>query len=202
MTAHFGNIDPCRVWTTQRFTPGTRLVNGSDSGILSDEGKCPTNPNNRSQSPSLNWICPVRCTADNRFDAAVAVQYGSGLSGAIQSIGNAEGKDRLLQLIFPQTKIFEGTNARAWNVEKQRLSDDPIALVHVLPAENTKAALRRLVGVSNLAGPTGLEPATSGVTGRRSNQLNYDPAVVFTAAPFGVCALRLAARETLLTPSW
>ena len=27
-----------------------------------------------------------------------------------------------------------------------------------------------------MAGPTGLEPATSGVTGRRSNRLNYDPA--------------------------
>ena len=29
-----------------------------------------------------------------------------------------------------------------------------------------------------MAGWTGLEPATSDVTGRRSNQLNYHPAVV------------------------
>ena len=28
-----------------------------------------------------------------------------------------------------------------------------------------------------MAGSTGLEPAASGVTGRRSNQLNYDPEV-------------------------
>ena len=31
----------------------------------------------------------------------------------------------------------------------------------------------------SLAGPTRLELATSGVTGRRSNQLNYDPRVCF-----------------------
>ena len=30
-------------------------------------------------------------------------------------------------------------------------------------------------GERNLAGWTGLEPAASGVTGRRSNQLNYHP---------------------------
>ena len=33
-----------------------------------------------------------------------------------------------------------------------------------------------------MAGPTRLELATSGVTGRRSNQLNYDPAVVLFEA--------------------
>ncbi len=35
-------------------------------------------------------------------------------------------------------------------------------------------ALKRLKG---MAGTTGLEPATSDVTGRRSNQLNYVPEV-------------------------
>jgi hypothetical protein len=32
-----------------------------------------------------------------------------------------------------------------------------------------------------LAGSTGLEPAASGVTGRRSNQLNYDPETLVRA---------------------
>ena len=31
-----------------------------------------------------------------------------------------------------------------------------------------------------LAGPTRLELATSGLTGRRSNQLNYDPYLIFS----------------------
>ena len=32
-----------------------------------------------------------------------------------------------------------------------------------------------VIGRSQVTGATGLEPATSGVTGRRSNQLNYAP---------------------------
>ena len=39
--------------------------------------------------------------------------------------------------------------------------------------ENTESKKRPFPGA--LTGATGLEPATSGVTGRRSNQLNYAP---------------------------
>ncbi len=34
---------------------------------------------------------------------------------------------------------------------------------------------RKVLGLERMAGTTGLEPATSDVTGRRSNQLNYVP---------------------------
>ena len=43
----------------------------------------------------------------------------------------------------------------------------------------TKAPERQVIGTKegSLAGTTGLEPATSDVTGRRSNQLSYVPAM-------------------------
>ena len=47
-----------------------------------------------------------------------------------------------------------------------------------------------------MAGPTRLELATSGVTGRRSNQLNYDPAWVW--ATFEQPTNRRSHRE----PGW
>jgi hypothetical protein len=45
-----------------------------------------------------------------------------------------------------------------------------------------------------MAGSTGLEPAASGVTGRRSNQLNYDPELC--AASASLYARWLASRSS------
>ena len=47
-----------------------------------------------------------------------------------------------------------------------------------------------------MAGPTRLELATSGVTGRRSNQLNYDPVILHCTRTLTV-RLRLACRPKL-----
>ena len=38
-----------------------------------------------------------------------------------------------------------------------------------------KTSLKARISLKGMAGTTGLEPATSDVTGRRSNQLNYVP---------------------------
>jgi hypothetical protein len=47
-----------------------------------------------------------------------------------------------------------------------------------------------------VAGSTGLEPAASGVTGRRSNQLNYDPAKTFESTARGSPLSSLTAPES------
>ncbi len=55
------------------------------------------------------------------------------------------------------------------------------------PAAKTRTSrpTGRLVSVE-VAGPKGLEPSTSGVTGRRSDQLNYDPALGAAGGRWGI----------------
>jgi hypothetical protein len=45
-----------------------------------------------------------------------------------------------------------------------------------------------------MAGTTGLEPATSDVTGRRSNQLNYVPAAYFRIITYGFSSRSIKAQ--------
>ena len=51
-----------------------------------------------------------------------------------------------------------------------------------------------------MAGVTGLEPAASGVTGQRSNQLSYTPNPIFTEDP-GAYARAIVYVRTLLVSS-
>ena len=44
--------------------------------------------------------------------------------------------------------------------------------------KNTNSKKKSAILIFGLAGTTGFEPATSDVTGRRSNQLNYVPRCV------------------------
>lgn len=44
-----------------------------------------------------------------------------------------------------------------------------------LDQELIQMGRKAMYGSGEMAGVTGLEPATSGVTGRRSNQLSYTP---------------------------
>ena len=57
-----------------------------------------------------------------------------------------------------------------------------------------------------MAGPTGLEPATSDVTGRRSNQLNYDPnrhlRQIFLPRRPTLCKGFLVSQRLPIQPAW
>jgi hypothetical protein len=70
------------------------------------------------------------------------------------------------------------TSRRELVVEHRRGFRLPHALAFRLRAAAkapTPGTAPPLVERNNFTGATGLEPATSGVTGRRSNQLNYAP---------------------------
>ena len=69
--------------------------------------------------------------------------------------------------------------AKIWNdamadVISEARAERTLANVCTRKAENTEVFEKKR---RRVAGTTGLEPATSDVTGRRSNQLNYVPAM-------------------------
>jgi hypothetical protein len=77
---------------------------------------------------------------------------------------------RALPVTLIATELFRGRRAR----RNENAAHLPAQCAVGVSLKNSRGAnmleLREM-----LAGSTGLEPAASGVTGRRSNQLNYDP---------------------------
>jgi hypothetical protein len=70
-------------------------------------------------------------------------------------------------------------------------------------ADPRNAERPMVIGRSIATGATGLEPATSGVTGRRSNQLSYAPlARGPRIAPAGGVASASGRRRTYVWPVW
>ena len=56
------------------------------------------------------------------------------------------------------------------------VAHEAFAVTRIVIEDGYENAAQR-AAIRNMAGPTRLELATSGVTGLRSNQLNYDPAL-------------------------
>jgi hypothetical protein len=77
-------------------------------------------------------LYPFVAAPDNRFEPASALQYGADFQLQFHRSGAQKSNVGILQLIFPQTAIFSGTTPRAWNVDKQRLSEDVIPLARCL----------------------------------------------------------------------
>ena len=84
------------------------------------------------------------------------------------------------QLVAEEHELWEREAAgNATESDRQRLSKVKISLTAstTKPLAVSSVLNTTCLFTGLLTGATGLEPATSGVTGRRSNQLNYAPVV-------------------------
>ena len=84
----------------------------------------------------------------------------------------AQFQDVLVILLLVATAISAGLWAYEGDAE---LPYEAIAIFAVVVLNATMGYIQESRAKAAVAGSTGLEPAASGVTGRRANQLNYDP---------------------------
>ena len=81
-------------------------------------------------------------------------------------------KEKLQNLVFPNGIIYDRKN-ESFRTPKVKYIFSRIAHLSSNPPQNEKGTDHLFDNQSLLADQTGLEPATSAVTGRHSNQLNY-----------------------------
>ena len=98
--------------------------------------------------------------------------------------GNTALKEDLQRLIFPQGILYDKEN-RAFRTPEVNGVFWKIARQTGGTGDNEKGTNRHFDGLSLAADRTGLEPATSAVTGRHSNQLNYRSNLRFDREPRG-----------------
>lgn len=119
----------------------------------------------RQQSKSGETISNPEKAIEKALDIAAKLATG-------WSSGNAGEKEKLQKLIFPERIIYD-RKIGGFRTAKTNSVFELIASLTRTSENEKRGQTSELFRLSPLADRTGLEPATSAVTGRRSNQLNY-----------------------------
>jgi hypothetical protein len=127
-------------------------------------------------------VCAVRAfSGSQRADAALSSSHHSGRTFAAQPRPMSAAAlthffRGTLAPICETSRAFAAVLAQVFASQNRNLASQ-LASYNFLkqPTENTKAAEVAAGEQLRLAGPTGLEPATSGVTGRRSRVNREEP---------------------------
>lgn len=77
-------------------------------------------------------VHPFVAAPDNCFEQNVALQYGADFKIRFRRQGQHKDTLGLLQMIFPQTQIFQHTQPHAWNVDKQALGQEAVTMARCL----------------------------------------------------------------------
>lgn len=112
---------------------------------------------------------------ENISNAAEVIDKAIGLASKLATAwasGGYKEKEALQKLVFPEGIVYDREN-RAFRTKRVNSIFALIASLAGDPVKSKKGQTDDLHRLSPLADWTGLEPATSAVTGRHSNQLNY-----------------------------